>query len=64
MKYQKKIIVKMRYNIFIVMSMIIGIIQNAYVCYTKLFHFKDAKKSAYYLKKLMPDYSKAYLFIG
>lgn len=38
--------------------------QNAFVCYMKLYHFKEAKKCAHYIKYLKEDYPLGFLFIG
>ena len=46
------------------MTVIVNVIQNAYACYMKLGHFKEAFKCADYIKQLMPDYLKTYLLYG
>lgn len=48
----------------IVISTIVNILQNAFVCYMKLYHFKEARKCADYILKLKPDYPLAYVLIG
>jgi hypothetical protein len=46
------------------MTVIINLLQNAYACYMKLGHYKEATRCALYIKGLMPDYLKSYLLIA
>lgn len=46
------------------MTVIVNILQNAYACYMKLSHYKEALKCVNYIKSLMPDYLKTYLLYG
>ena len=48
----------------IVLSVIVNLVSNSYVCYMRLFHFKEARRCAEYIKFLVPDYSKSFLFLG
>jgi hypothetical protein len=50
--------------LFLVLTVIINVMQNAFACYMKLGHFKEAHKCADYIKSLMPDYLKTYLLYG
>ena len=43
------------------MSVIVNLLQNAFACYMKLSHYKEAEKCVAYIKHLLPDYIKAYL---
>jgi len=46
---------------YLVNTCVVNLIQNSYACYMKLGHYKEAKKCAQYIRKLVPDYIKAYL---
>lgn len=48
----------------IVLTMIITLLQNAYVCYMKLYHFKEARKCAKYMISLKQDFVKGYVLLG
>jgi hypothetical protein len=48
----------------LVFTVIINVMTNAFVCYMRLFHFKEATKCANYILKIKPDYLKAYCLLG
>ena len=51
-------------TLLLVLSMIINTVQNACVAYMKLHHYKEAKKCARYVRELIIEYPKSYLYEG
>ena len=51
---------KILFSEFIVMSVIVNLLCNAFGCYMKLHHYKEAIKCVRYIIRLKPDYLKAY----
>ena len=48
-------------SLCLVISLVVNVLQNAFACYMKLGHYKEAKACALYIRQVLPDYLKAYL---
>lgn len=51
-------------NFDLVFTLVINILQNAFVSYMRLFHFKEAYKCAKYLINMEPSLLRGYILTG